>query len=102
MVSNILDISLVVGYLLILGLAAVRYHRGKLSSQRISLFVGMSFTWLSYAVLQLTQGGPISTGTPLNYALDGLSVVLLLSGLYAMYRWWRSRDNEIENDSTTN
>jgi hypothetical protein len=50
MVSNVVDIGLVAAYLLILGLAGVRYRRGKLSSQRVSLFVGMSFTWLSYAV----------------------------------------------------
>jgi hypothetical protein len=101
MVSDIIDISLVVGYLLILGLAAARYRYGKLSFQRVLLFIGISLTWLSYGVGQLTQAGPISTGTPLNYALDGLSVLLLLSGLYVMYRWWRVRDNETESGSTT-
>jgi hypothetical protein len=102
MVPDIIDISLVAGYLLILGLAVIRYRYGELSSQRVLLFIGMSLTWLSYGLGQLTQAGPISTGTPLNYALDGLSVLLLLSGLYAMYRWWRVRDNETESDNTTN
>ena len=102
MVANIVDIGVVAAYLFILGVAAVQYRRGKLSSQRILLFIGASFMWLSYGILQLTQSGPIPTGTPLNYILDGFSIVLLLSGLYAMYRWWRSRENETENDSTSN
>ena len=101
MVSNVVDIGLVVAYLFIIGLAAVRYRHGNLSPQRALLFVGASFLWLSYGLLQLTQDGPIPTGTRLNYALDGISVILLLGGLYTMYRWWRSRGNESEDVSTT-
>ena len=102
MVSDSINIGLIVAYLVILGLTTFRYYRRKLSFRRLLLFIGMSFIWLSHLLLQLTQGGPIPTGTPLNHTLDGLSVVILLTGLYAMYRWWHSPDSESGNYTTNN
>jgi len=92
MVPDVLGMALVPAYLLLLGLVVFRYRRGKLQPPRLFMYLGMCLTWLAYGLLQVTQEGPIPTGTPLNYALDGLSVVVLLVGLYLFYRWWRERD----------
>lgn len=94
MVPEIVDFGLLGAYLLLLGLVAVQFYRGAIASHRLSLLLGMCCTWLSYSLLQVTQGGPIATGTPLNYALDGLAVLSLVAGLYGLYRWWRHRDGE--------
>lgn len=84
------------------GILAIQYRRGKSSTQQTLIFGGASFIWLSYGMLKLTEDGPISTGTPLNYVLDGFSVILLLIGFYAVYRGWRSRSRETESESNTN
>ncbi|ELZ91117.1 hypothetical protein [Haloferax sulfurifontis] len=85
-------LPLLVAYLLLLAGTAVQYRREKLSGTRAVLLVGMCLTWLSYALLQVTQGGVVPTGTPLNYALDALAVVVLVAGVAAMAWWWRTRD----------
>ncbi|WP_053947525.1 hypothetical protein [Halolamina sediminis] len=89
-----LDYAIVVAYLLILVGIAVQYRRGALPRDRLLVLVGASLTWLSYGVLQLTQDGPISTGTGLNYVVDGAAVLLLIAGLYALYRWSRERNGD--------
>lgn len=89
MVPDALGVALVPAYLLLLALIAVQYRRGKTSSTRAMLLAGVSLTWLSYGLLQVTQDGLVPTGTVLNYALDGLAVLLLVAGLAAMYRGWR-------------
>ncbi|MGB9956012.1 hypothetical protein ACOZ4B_06435 [Haloferax prahovense] len=85
-------VPLLVAYLLLLTGTAVQYRRGKLSATRAVLLVGMCLTWLSYALLQVTQSGTVPTGTPLNYVLDALAVVVLVVGVAAMVWWWRARD----------
>ena len=98
MVLDLLGMALVPAYLLLLGLVALRYRRGTLQPPRLFMYLGMCLTWLSYGLLQVTQEGPVPTGTPLNYVLDGLSVVVLLGGLSLFYRWCRERDPD---DGTT-
>ncbi|WP_436927450.1 hypothetical protein [Halosimplex amylolyticum] len=92
MVPAVVNLALVVAYALLLGLLAVRYRRGTVGREKFAFLVGVCLTWLSYGLLQITQEGPVPTGTTLNYALDGLAVVCLLAGLSLMYRWWRKRD----------
>jgi len=98
MVLDLLGMALVPAYLLLLGLVLLRYRRGTLKPPRLFMYPGMCLTWLAYGLLQITQEGPVPTGTPLNYVLDGLSVAVLLAGLSLFYRWWRERDSD---DSTT-
>ncbi|WP_424006406.1 hypothetical protein [Haloferax denitrificans] len=85
-------LPLLVAYLLLLAGVGVQYRRGALPAKRAVLLVGMCLTWLSYALLQVTQGGAVPTGTSLNYALDALAVVVLVVGVGAMGWWWRARD----------
>lgn len=92
MVFAALELGLTVAWLLIAGLVAVQYRRGALPRRRVLLLAGTSATWLSYGLLQLTDDGPLATGTPWNDALDGLAAVLLLAGLASLYRWWTTRD----------
>ncbi|QLH77986.1 hypothetical protein HZS55_12050 [Halosimplex rubrum] len=89
MVPDIVDYGLVAAYLLLLGLIAVRYRRGELSGRKLRIYVGACLTWLAYGLLQVTQDGPLPTGTALNYGLDALSLLSLVVGLYFMYRGWR-------------
>lgn len=84
-----LNVAFVAAYLLLLGLFAARYRRGDLDRERFLPLVGMGLTWLAYGLLQLSDEGPIRTGTPANYLVDGLSVACLLAGGYLLYRWWR-------------
>ena len=86
------DIALVGVYLLLLCGVVVGYRRGRIPSRRLPLLLGMCAVWLSYGVGQLSSGGPVDTGTGLNYALDGFAVVLLVAGCYGLYWWWRHRD----------
>lgn len=87
-----IDVALGGAWLLVTGLVAVQHYRGNVPPRRLPLLLGMCAIWLSYGLLQLTQGGPLRTGTPLNYALDGLAVVLLTAGLYGFFGWWRRRE----------
>ncbi|ELZ22692.1 hypothetical protein C475_16361 [Halosimplex carlsbadense 2-9-1] len=96
MVPEIVDYGLVAAYLLLMGLLAVRYRRGEIADRKLTLYVGMCLTWLAYGLLQVTQDGPIPTGTTLNDGLDALAVVLLVAGIYLLYRGWRSDDGDSE------
>jgi hypothetical protein len=100
MVPPLFDVGLIAAYLLILVGVAVQYRRGKLPPNRVRLLVAMSFTWLAYGLLQLTQDGPLPAGTLLEDALDGLAVVVLVVGLYLLYRWWRLREGEDDAEAT--
>ncbi|MFC7139529.1 hypothetical protein ACFQMA_06715 [Halosimplex aquaticum] len=91
MVPDIVNLALVVAYVLLLGVVAVRYRRGAIDRTRLTMYLGLCLTWLAYGLLQITQEGIVETGTPLNYALDGLALVCLVAGLFLMYRWWRER-----------
>lgn len=99
MVPEIVDVGLIVAYLALLAFAVLQYYRGTIPQSRLTMLVGLCFTWLAYGLLQLTDSGPLPTETPLNYALDGFSVVLLVAGLYLLYRWYRNR-NGADDDPT--
>jgi|GEM_PF-1302367 len=96
MVPQIVDYALVVAYLLLMGLLAVRYRRGEIPDRKLRIYVGMCLTWLAYGLLQITQDGPIPTGTTLNYGLDGLAIAALVAGIYLLYRGWRSDRGDSE------
>lgn len=93
MVSDILNLAIVVAYVLLLGVVAVRYQRGAIDRTQLAMYLGMCLTWLAYGLLQVTQEGIVETDTSLNAALDGLAIVCLIAGLFLMYRWWRGRDS---------
>jgi heme A synthase len=97
MVSEAVDIALLVAYLALLAAVAVQYYRGVIPRQRLTMLVGLCCTWLAYGLLQLTDGGPLPSAGPLNLALNGLSVVLLVVGLYLLYRWYRRRESGDES-----
>ncbi|MBV0924017.1 hypothetical protein KTS45_07345 [Halomicroarcula limicola] len=89
MTPNVTGIGPVVVYLAILGFVGIQYHRGKVTTRRLPLLVGMSLIWLASGLFQLA-----TNGTTLGYAFDGLSVLALVGGLYGLYWWWRHRDVE--------
>jgi len=93
MVPEIGDSALVVAYLLLLGLLAVGYRRGEIAGRKLRIYVGMCLTWLAYGLLQVTQDGPVPTGTPLNYGLDAVALLSLVVGIALMYRGWRYGDD---------
>ena len=93
MVSEAADIALFGAYLVLLAAVAVQYYRGAIPRQRLTMLVGLCCTWLAYGLLQLTDGGPLPSAGPLNLAFDGLSIVLLVVGLFLLYRWYRSRES---------
>jgi len=97
MVPEIVDDALVVAYLLLIGVLAVRYRRGEITRRKLPIYLGMCLTWLAYGLLQVTQAGAIPTGTALNDVLDALAVVLLLAGIYLLYRGWRRDTGGSEN-----
>ena len=94
MVPDIVDYGLVVAYLLLLAAVAVRYRRGDLGGEKPLGYAAMCLTWLSYGLLQVSRDGRVAAGRPLNYAFDGLAIVLLVAGLGLMVKWWRWRDSE--------
>jgi hypothetical protein len=94
MVSEAADIALFGAYLVLLAAVAVQYYRGAIPRQRLTMLVGLCCTWLAYGVLQLTDDGPLPSAGPLNLAFDGLSIVLLVVGLYLLYRWYRGREGD--------
>ena len=94
MVPRIFSLALGSGYLLLFGFVVVQYRRGRIPSPRLAMLLGVCATGLSYSLLQVTQDGPVSTGTPLNYALDGVAIVLLVAGSGGLYWWWRHRDHK--------
>jgi len=81
------DAALLAAWLAILGVTAVRYRRGGLSGRRLLLFGGAALAWTAYSVLQVTETSLV--GDPLASAVDGGALVVLLAGLYALYRGWR-------------
>jgi protein-S-isoprenylcysteine O-methyltransferase Ste14 len=97
MVPEIVDYALVVAYLLLIGVFAVRYRRGAVSERKSRLYVGMCLTWLAYGLLQVTQDGPVPTGTTLNYALDAVALLSLVVGIWLLYRAWRDGDERTES-----
>ncbi|QPV63387.1 hypothetical protein I7X12_01765 [Halosimplex litoreum] len=98
MVPEMADYALVVAYLLLIGVFAVRYRRGEISGRELPIYLGMCLTWLAYGLLQVTQDGPVPTGTTLNYGLDAFAVVLLVAGIYLLYRGWRHDTGEVESE----
>ncbi|WP_178916013.1 hypothetical protein [Natronomonas gomsonensis] len=92
MVSEAADIALFGAYLVLLAGVAVQYYRGAIPRRRLTMLVGLCCTWLAYGLLQLTDDGPLPADGPMNLALNGLSVVFLVVGLYLLYRWYRTRD----------
>ena len=94
MVPGLFNLAIGGSYLLLLGLVAIQYYRGKIASQRLPMLLGTCSMWLSYFILQITQNGLVPTGTPLNYILDGVAIVLLVAGIYSLYWWWRHRNSE--------
>lgn len=98
MVPEIVDSALVVAYLLLIGALAVRYRRGEVSDRKLPIYLGMCLTWLAYGLLQVTQDGPIPTGTTLNDGLGAVAIVLLVAGIYLLYRGWRHDTSEVESE----
>ena len=96
MVPPVANVAIVVAYLFLLGLTAVRYRRESITRTQLTMYLGLCLTWLSYGLLQVTQDGIVETGTPLNAALDGLALVCLIAGLFLMYRWRRERNRSGE------
>ncbi|WP_123538856.1 hypothetical protein [Halosimplex salinum] len=94
MVPPVVNVALVVAYALLLGVVALRYRRGSITRSQLTMSLGVCLTWLSYGLLQVTQEGIVETGTPLNAVLDGLALVCLVAGLFLMYRWWRTRNDD--------
>lgn len=94
MVPDIVNVAIVVAYVLLLGVVTVRYRRGSIDRTRLTMYLGVCLTWLSYGLLQVTQEGIVEPGTLLNAALDGLALVCLVVGLFLVYRWWRTRDTD--------
>ncbi|EMA27097.1 hypothetical protein [Haloarcula japonica] len=101
MVPGVFNLALGSSYLLLLGLIGIQYRRGRIVSRQLPMLLGMCATWLSYSLLQVTQGGPVPTGTPLNYVLDGVAIVLLVAGSGGLYWWWRHRGHEDTGSSPT-
>jgi len=96
------NLALGSSYLLLLGLIAIQYYRGQISSHRLPVLLGACAVWISYSLLQVTQEGPVLTGTPLNYVLDGVAIVLLVAGSYGIYLPWRHRNPEDTNSLLNN
>ncbi|WP_439028285.1 hypothetical protein [Haloarchaeobius sp. DT45] len=93
-VFELANIGLLVAYASLLAVFLLQYRRGDLSGSRLFFLVGMCLSWLAYSVLQLTGEGRFANDTVLNYVLDGFSAVLLVGGLYALYRGWRARGSD--------
>lgn len=92
--GSLLNGGLVVAYLVLLVLLGVQYRRENLDRRRMLLLGSMCLTWLAYGLLQLSQDGLVRTGTPANYLLDGLSFVVLVTGVYGLFRWWRDERDD--------
>ncbi|WP_436909839.1 hypothetical protein [Halosimplex marinum] len=92
MVPDVVDYALVVAYLLLLGLLAVRYRRGEIAGRRLTLSTGMCLTWLAYGLIQVSGAAPVVNGTALQYGLGALALLCLVAGVYLSYRGWRSGD----------
>ena len=101
MVSGLFTLGLGGFYILLLSLITVQYVRGRIAFRQLPPLLGMCATWLAYSLLQVTQEGPVATGTPLNHVLDGVAIVLLVGGIYSIYWWWRHHDHT-NTDSVTN
>lgn len=81
------DAALLVAWLAILVAGVVRYRRGGLSYRKLLLVGGASCTWAAYSLLQLTEARLVTD--PLEYVVEGAAVLLLVVGLYTLYRGWR-------------
>ncbi|QLH82694.1 hypothetical protein [Halosimplex pelagicum] len=101
MVPEIVDYALVVAYLLLVGVLAVRYRRGEIAGRKLPIYLGMCLTWLAYGLLQVAGDGPVPTGTTLNDGLDALAVVLLVAGIYLLYRGWRHGGDGTESSAAS-
>jgi len=101
MVLGVADSWLVVANVLLVGVLAVQYRRGAIRERKLRLTLASCLTWLAYGLLQVTQDGPIPTGTPLNYGLDAVAVCALVAGIYLLYRGWRYGDDGTESSATS-
>jgi hypothetical protein len=54
-VPDIVNLGFVVAYLVLLVVIGFQYRRGELSRRRHGLLLGMSSTWLSFGLMQLSQ-----------------------------------------------
>ncbi|WP_436930319.1 hypothetical protein [Halosimplex halobium] len=93
MVPEIVDCALVVAYLLLLGLLAVRYRRGEIAGRKLAISVGMCLTWLAYGLLQVSDAASVPDGTALYFGLVGIALLCLVAGIYVTYRGWRRGDD---------
>lgn len=81
------DAAVLAAWLAILATTVVRHRRGSLSDRRLLLLGGAALAWIAYSALQLT--GTTLVGDRLEYAVAGTALVLLLGGVYALYRGWQ-------------
>ncbi|UVE50352.1 hypothetical protein KU306_00110 [Haloferax larsenii] len=88
MIPEIVDEWLLVAYATLLVFTLVQYFRDEMAFERTVLLVSMCLTWLSYELLQVSDG-IAANGAPLHYALEGFALVLLAGGLYGLYWYWR-------------
>lgn len=81
------DAALLAAWLAVLVATVVRYRRGSLSERRLFLLGGAALAWIAYSTLQVTETALV--GDRLEYALAGTALVLLVGGLYGLYRGWK-------------
>ncbi|WP_396612041.1 hypothetical protein ACH9L7_01805 [Haloferax sp. S1W] len=96
MIPDIADAWLLSAYVSLFVFSLVQYYRDKVPFQRAILLCSMCLTWISYELIQVAQDGLIPDGTPLNYAVEGLGIAVLVAGLYGLYWSWRHRDETRE------
>jgi zinc transporter ZupT len=79
------DVALLVAYTLLVVGIAVQYRRGALDRQRLTLLIGLSFTWLAYALVGVS--GAAVVGTVLNVVAAGLVVVGVVTLVVGLRRY---------------
>lgn len=84
---SVVDAALLVAWLAILAVVVVRYRHGLFSERRPLLLGGAALAWIAYSLLQLTETSLVTD--PLEYVVGGAAILLLIAGLYALYRGWR-------------
>jgi hypothetical protein len=85
------DVALLTAYALLVVGIAVQYRRGALDRRRLTLLVGLSFTWLAYALVGVSDVALVPAGVGL--ALHVVAAGLVVAGVGALVVGWRqSRD----------
>jgi len=89
MIIGYLYLGLVGAAFLLLGVTAVRYYQGQLSQQKLTGHIGISLVVLSFGITNSLREAVITPPARFAGAVETGSLLLLLSGIYLLYRSWR-------------